>query len=56
MPQRDATGRHTLNGASVEGSGDRWAKLCSFEPEQKAQVLLGLFESGVDVQSDAVGL
>ncbi len=35
VPDSDAAGQHTLNGAPVECSEDGWRETCSFQPAEK---------------------
>ncbi len=43
VPDSDAAGQHTLNGAPVECGEDGWWETCSFQPAEKVQALLCLF-------------
>ncbi len=35
VPDSDAAGQHTLNGAPVECGEDGWRETCSFQPAEK---------------------
>ncbi len=35
IPDSDAAGQHTLNGAPVECGEDGWRETCSFQPAEK---------------------
>ncbi len=40
VPDSDAAGQHTLNGAPVECGEDGWRETCSFQPAEKVWALL----------------
>ncbi len=42
VPDSDAGGQHTLNGAPVESGEDRWRETCLFQPAEKVEALLSL--------------
>lgn len=35
VPDSDAAGQHTLNGAPVESGEDGWRETCSFQPAEE---------------------